>query len=410
MYHEPVPFLDLITPHEILRDELMSVLSDAIATGHYVGGKTVDNFETEFASFCEASFCVGVNSGTDALRFALMASIAPGTIVLTVPNTFIATTEAISQAEAIPYFVDIDTKTFNMDSSALARFLATECFIDEKRDGHTIHRKSDTIVSAIVPVHLYGQCADMDSLQSIAMLYNLIILEDACQAHGSKYYSQKKGNWFKAGTMSAAAAFSFYPGKNLGALGEGGAVITNNAALAEKVRLLREHGSKTKYYHPIEGYNGRLDALQAGFLSKKLPYLADWNFRRHQHAGYYNEILATIPQISTPFEPSWSRSNYHLYVIKTEERDNLQRHLTEQNIATGLHYPLPLHLQEAYRHHNYREGDFPVAEAVAKQILSLPMFPTLQPEQQDRVAEAIREFFYTEDTVYQPARIEEYAY
>jgi dTDP-4-amino-4,6-dideoxygalactose transaminase len=392
MKHDPIPFLDLVTPHEKIKERLIAVLTEAISTGHFVGGAAVESFEKDFASFCGSSWCVGVSSGTDALRFALMASIPSGCIVITAPNTFIATTEAISQAGAVPHFVDIDERTFNIDPKALSGFLEKECFVEEQRGGRTVHRISGKTVSAIVPVHLYGQTADMDSVKDIADKYKLLVVEDACQAHGADYFSRKKSKWCRTGTMSTAAAFSFYPGKNLGALGEGGAVTTNDAAIAERIRMLREHGSKKKYYHPLEGYNGRLDALQAGFLSQKLTFLQGWNDERRQRAKYYNKILASIPGLATPFEPEWSRANYHLYIIKTNRRDELQQYLTEEGIGTGLHYPLPLHLQEAYRHLNYHEGDFPVAEAAAKRILSLPMFPTLKEEQQERVAESIIQF------------------
>lgn len=392
MKHEPIPFVDLVAPHEQIKEQLIGVLTEAIYSGHFVGGAAVETFEKDFASFCGTEYCVGVNSGTDALRFALLASIPAGSIVVTVSNTFIATTEAISQAGAVPYFVDIDERTFNMDPKAVDHFFVKECFVDERNGGHAVHRVSGKTVSAIVPVHLYGQPADMDSLRDIADRYKLLVVEDACQAHGADYFSRKKNKWCRAGTLSTAAAFSFYPGKNLGALGEGGAVTTDNANIAERIRMLREHGSKKKYYHPLEGYNGRLDALQAGFLSKKLTFLQDWNDARRQCAKYYNQILASIPGVVTSFEPEWSRANYHLYIIQTNRRDELQQYLTEQEIGSGLHYPLPLHLQEAYRHLNYHENDFPVTEAAAKRILSLPMFPTLQKEQQEQVAASIQKF------------------
>ncbi len=388
-----VPFLDLIAPHEMIRSRLMAVLSETISTGHFVGGAAVEKFEDEFAGFCGTSHCVGLGSGTDALRFALMATIPPGSIVITVPNTFIATTEAISQSGAIPYFVDVDERTLNMSPAALSAFLSMECYVDSRHGNHTIHTISGRTVSAIVPVHLYGQTADMDALQALADEYHILVIEDACQAHGAGYFSNKKNKWCKAGSMSIAAAFSFYPGKNLGALGDGGALTTNDPAIAARVRLLREHGSSKKYYHPIEGYNGRLDALQAGFLSEKLPYLQSANSSRRQCAEYYDQSLANIPGLTTPFEPKCFHGNYHLYVIKAERRNELQRHLTEQGIGTGLHYPLPLHLQEAYKRLNYRPNDYPIAEAAAGKILSLPMFPSLTLQQQDLVVDSIKEFY-----------------
>lgn len=374
----------------------MAVLSDAISTGNYVGGPEVERFERDFALFCGTSYCVGLNSGTDALRFALMTSVSAGSIVITVPNTFIATTEAISQAGAIPHFVDIDERSFNMDPKALETFLGRECYLDEK-SGLTIHHISGRTVSAIVPVHLFGQPADMDPIHALADAYNLLVLEDACQAHGSSYFSNKKNKWCRAGSMSTAAAFSFYPGKNLGALGEGGAVTTDNRAIADRVRMLREHGSVKKYFHPVEGYNGRLDALQAGFLNEKLPFLSEANNERRLCARYYDKVLGAIPGLRIPSEPECCLGNYHLYVIKINRRDELQLYLTEQGIGTGRHYPLPLHLQEAYRHLNYRENDFPVAEAAAKRILSLPMYPSLTCSQQERIATSIARFYDLQD-------------
>jgi dTDP-4-amino-4,6-dideoxygalactose transaminase len=240
----------------------------------------------------------------------------------------------------------------------------------------------------------------MDVLKDIADRYRLVTVEDACQAHGSDYFSRRENKWRRTGSMAAAAAFSFYPGKNLGALGEGGAVTTDNAEIAEKVRVLRDHGSKKKYYHPREGYNGRLDALQAGFLSHKLRLLDGWNARRRECAHYYGKILGSVPGIVIPFEPEWSRANYHLYIIQANHRDKLQHYLTEEGIGTGLHYPLPLHLQEAYRPMNHHRGDFPVSERLADRILSLPMYPTLTREQQERVAEAIVTFVETHAEVY----------
>ena len=406
--HDPVPFLDLVTPHEFIRNRLMHVLSEAISTGHFVGGAAVEKFESEFAGFCGTNYCVGLSSGTDALRFALMTSIPKESIVITVPNSFIATTEAITQANAIPYFVDVDEQTLNMDPKGLSAFLSKHCYIDKRKawaggqegqGGQTIHKSTGRIVSAIVPVHLYGQCADMDSLQTLADEYHLMVIEDACQAHGASYFSEKKNKWCRAGTMSTCAAFSFYPGKNLGALGEGGAVTTDDPFIAEQIRMLREHGSSKKYYHPMEGYNARLDALQAGFLSEKLPYLQSSNTQRRRCAEYYNQALANLPGIATPIESKHFHGNYHLYVIKASHRDELQKYLTAQGIGSGLHYPLPLHLQEAYKHLNYKVHDFPVTESAAEKILSLPMFPALTVQQQDHVIEAIKSFYETHDYI-----------
>ena len=386
-----VPFLDLITPHMELEHELVGVFRQGLHTAGFVGGPMVEEFEKAFAAYCGAGHCAAVSSGTDALRFALMASgIKPGDVALTVPNTFIATTEAISQVCAIPEFVDIDEQTYNMSVDKLQQFLEKQCTRDKA--GKLISMRSGHPVTAVVPVHLYGQMADMDSILRLAGQYDLAVIEDACQAHGAEYFSKKLNCWMKAGSMGRAAAFSFYPGKNLGACGEGGAVTTNDAALAATVKMLRDHGQVKKYYHDMEGYNGRLDAIQAGILRAKLPHLAEWNAQRRDRAAEYNQSLASNKAVSLPFEPAWSRAVYHLYVIRTGDREGMINHLKAAGIDTGIHYPIPLHLQKAYAMLNYREGDFPVAERVASEIVSLPMFPQLTERQQARVAEEILAF------------------
>ncbi|HTT18298.1 MAG TPA: DegT/DnrJ/EryC1/StrS family aminotransferase [Candidatus Sulfotelmatobacter sp.] len=389
--HSNIPFLDLVTPHVELEQELTEVFRKTIRTAGFIGGAMVEDFEKAFASFCDAQHSVALNSGTDALRFALIAAgIKQGDVVVTVPHTFIATTEAISQAGALPEFVDIDERTYNMDPEKLREYLETKCSLDSM--GNVISKRSGLRVAAIVPVHLYGQCVDMDAIQDLADRYGLIVVEDACQAHGAEYFSRKHSRWMKAGSMGIAAAFSFYPGKNLGACGEAGAITTNNAELAKKVRMLRDHGQAKKYYHDIEGYNGRLDAMQAGFLHVKLRHLAKWNAQRQERAAEYNRLFANCDGgITLPYEPSWSRAVYHLYVIRTEDRDGLMAHLQKAGIGTGIHYPIPLHLQKAYRSFGYSAGDFSVCEKVAPQIASLPMFPQLTAEQQARVvAETVR--------------------
>jgi dTDP-4-amino-4,6-dideoxygalactose transaminase len=386
-----VPFLDLITPSKELRGELAAIFERVMDTAGFVGGPLVEGFEREFAAFCEAQHCVGLASGTDAVRFALMAAgVQPGDAVVTVPNTFIATCEGISQAGAFSEFVDVDERTYNMDAAKLREFLDKGCRLV---DGKLISLRSGRPVTAVVPIHLYGQMADMDSICELAEAYGLIVVEDACQAHGAEYFSRRHNRWMKAGTVGRAAAFSFYPGKNLGACGEAGAVTTQDANIAAHIRKLRDHGQARKYYHDIEGYNGRLDAIQAGFLSVKLRHLHEWNEQRRDHATGYNELFARPDAgITTPYEPEWSRAVYHLYVVRTPEREKLQAHLSSKNIGTAIHYPIPLHLQEAYKNLGYKEGDFPVSERVAREIVSLPMFPQLHPEQQQRVAEAVCEF------------------
>ena len=388
MANDPIPFLDLVAAHKELEQELVSVFQNVLHSAGFVGGTTVEKFEREFAAFCEARHCVGVANGTDALRFALIAAgVKSGDAVLTVPNTFIATAEAISQAGARPYFVDVDERTYNMDPVRLREFLEKEC--SRNAHGEIITRDGGLRIKAVIPVHLYGQMADMDAIAEIAEEFEILVIEDACQAHGAEYFSKKRKAWLKAGSVGCAAAFSFYPGKNLGACGEAGAVTTNDEHLATRVRMIRDHGQAKKYYHDIEGYNGRLDAIQAGFLSVKLKHLAKWTSQRREIARWYNEYFRESGSVVTPFEPDWSRSVYHLYVIRVEDRQKLQTDLTRQNIGTGIHYPVPLHQQKAYEHLGYRTGDFPVTERLAPQIVSLPMFPQLTEQQVKRVAAVV---------------------
>ncbi len=372
---DPIPFLDLITPHKELEEELLSVVRTALRTGRFVGGPEVDGFEKEFAEFCGTAQSVAVSSGTDALRFALMAAgIGKGDIVVTVPNTFIATTEAITQAGATIAFVDIDERTYNMSPERLREYL-------ESHAGEP--------VKAVIPVHLYGQMADMDPILEIAEKHNLTVIEDACQAHGAEYFSRKHQRWFRAGSMGKAAAFSFYPGKNLGACGEGGAVTTNDPEIAKKIKMLRDHGQAKKYYHDTEGYNGRLDAIQCAMLRIKLRHLEEWNKNRRQAAAEYGRLLSGINGIVPPHEPEWSRAVYHLYVILSPKRDALQQQLFVSGIGTALHYPVPLHMQNAYAFMGFKEGSFPIAEKVARNLLSLPIFPQLTSERQRLIAVAI---------------------
>ncbi|MFZ0962475.1 MAG: DegT/DnrJ/EryC1/StrS family aminotransferase [Terriglobia bacterium] len=391
-----IPFLDLVAPHKVLKDELAAVFAHALETAGFIGGPMVENFEKSFAKFCDTHHCVGVGSGTDALRFALRAAgVGPDDAVITVPNTFIATAEAISQCGALPRFVDVDERTYNMDVNRLADYLADKCF-QNPGNGKLVDKETGKGVKAIVPVHLYGQMADMDPILEMAERYNLIVIEDACQGHGAEYFSRKENRWRKAGSMGKAAAFSFYPGKNLGACGEGGAVTTNDADLAKRVRVLRDHGQVQKYYHDMEGYNGRLDSIQAGILGIKLRHLAAWNERRRDCAFRYQQLLGADPEgVKLPFDPPWSKAVFHLYVVQVQNRDQLQKKLGEAGIGTGIHYPIPLHLQKAYKCLGYREGDFPVSEAAAAQILSLPMFPSLTFAQQDRVAQQVLDFINT---------------
>jgi len=388
-----VPFLDLITPHKELREELLDVVNKALDAAGFIGGPIVEEFEREFAAFCHTKYCVGVNSGTDALRFAFMAAgIGAGDLVVTVPHTFIATTEAISQAGACIAFIDIDERTYTMDPLKLREYLEKKCDFDSASKKLT-ERKSGKRVASIVPVHLYGQTADMDPILELAEKYNLIVIEDACQAHGAEYYSHIAKTWRRAGTMGLAAAFSFYPGKNLGACGEAGAVTTDDPALAHRMKMIRDHGQAKKYYHDIEGYNGRLDSIQAGWLTVKLRHLEGWNNSRRNLAHRYHELLGEAKDaVILPIESTWTKGVFHLYVVRVQDRDSFQAHLMEAGIGTGIHYPVPLHLQKAYEHLGYKPGEFPVTERVAREIVSLPMFPQLTEEQQTEVAAKISEF------------------
>lgn len=384
---EPIPFLDLVAQHRELETSLTEVFRNALQTAGFVGGPVVSEFEEAFAGFCHVSHSIAVSSGTDALRFALMAcGVRPGDVVITVPHTFIGTTEAISQAGAVPEFVDIDEGTYNMSVVQLESYLANECRRDH--EGQLISRRWNRPVSAIVPVHLYGQMANMDPIMDLAEQYGLLVVEDACQAHGAEYFS-KNGGWKRAGSIGHAGAFSFYPGKNLGACGEGGAVTTNDPEIASVVKKLREHGQVTKYYHDMEGYNGRLDAIQAGILQVKLAHLEGWNRIRRQRAAEYNRLLSSNGAVILPHEPSWSQSVYHLYVIRTQSREALMAHLKAADIGTAIHYPVPLHMQRAYASRGYTPQDYPVSARVADEIVSLPMHPHLSSAQLATVVYAI---------------------
>jgi dTDP-4-amino-4,6-dideoxygalactose transaminase len=414
-----VPFLDLKAQYKQIESEVVPVVTEVMAAGMFIGGPQVTGFETEFAAFCESKYCIGVGSGTDALRFALMAAgIGPGDAVITAPNTFIATTEAISQVGATPIFVDVDPQTYTMDPIKLEQLLnerypqlnlSPEIFDRNERSGfhrdklkkpntpNKLFNQSTNYLAphassleprpkAVIPIHLYGQPADMDPILEIARQYDLVVIEDACQAHGASYKNRK------AGSLSTAGCFSFYPGKNLGAFGEAGAVVTQDEEMAQKMRMIRDHGQAQKYFHDLEGYNGRLDAIQAAVLRIKLKRLQGWNRSRRKNAAFYTERLQDVPGITLPAEAEFAESVYHLYVILADNRDGLQEFLSEKGIATGLHYPLPLHRQKAYAHLGHKKGDFPVAESAAERLLSLPMYPELTEEQIDYVCTSIKEF------------------
>ena len=352
-----VPFLDLKAQNRALKAEILPLWEEILDSAGFIGGKHVNAFEKEFASACSVKHCVAVNSGTDALRFIFLAlGLVKGDEVISVPNTFIATTEAITQAGGKIVFVDVDPVTYNMDPAKIEEVITP-------------------MTRGIVPVHLYGQPADMDPILAIAKKHGLWVVEDACQAHLAEY----KG--CKAGSMGIAAAFSFYPGKNMGACGEGGVVTTNDENLAAKVRMLRDHGQSKKYHHEIEGYNGRCDALQAAALRVKLKRLPAWNEARRKNAQRYFEFLQYTYGVKLPVIHKKCLPVFHLFVIQVEKRDIVQEALGKVGISTGLHYPILLHMQKAYEHLGLAAGSFPVAEACAKRLLSLPMFPELTEEQ-----------------------------
>lgn len=387
--HKPIPFMDLKTPHLELADELVEVFREAVSTARFIGGPQVEGFEEEFARYCDAQHSVGVGSGTDAVRFALMAcGVKEGDSVVTVPFTFIATTEAISQAGALPEFVDIDSRTFNIDPEALSKFLREGCRRDG--EGRLVSRRSGRPVTAVVPVHIYGQPVDMDAVLELAAEFGLQVIEDSAQAVGADYFSRKEDRWRRTGSMGRMAAFSFYPGKNLGACGEAGAVTTNDAELAAKVRMIRDHGQAKKYYHDLEGYNGRLDAIQAGALRIKLRRLDAWTEARRQRAEIYDRSFRDLGGLTAPYQPGWVRSVYHLYVVRVANRDRLAEELAADGIGSGLHYPMSLHQQKAYDYLGYAQGDFPESERAASEIISLPLFPELSSEDQARVCERVK--------------------
>jgi dTDP-4-amino-4,6-dideoxygalactose transaminase len=363
-----VPFVDLKMQYERIRDEVAVALQRVLDTTAFAGGRFVEEFERSFASFCGCGFAVGASSGTSALWLALQAlGVGRGDEVVTVPNSFFATAEAISLCGAEPVFVDVDLATYTMDPALL----------DE-----TITPKT----KAVMPVHLYGQTADMGPILAVARKHGLSVVEDACQAHGALYKGQQ------AGSMGDAGCFSFYPGKNLGAYGEAGAVVTDNPDLADRVRVLRDHGQSEKYYHAHLGWNARMDGFQGAILSIKLKYLEQWNEARRAHARVYNELLAHEEMIVLPQEADYAMHVYHIFALRLPEREALVEALKHKDIFCGIHYPVPIHLQEAYRFLRYGEGSFPIAEKCAREVLSLPMFPELRAEQMEKVAAEIRSF------------------
>jgi dTDP-4-amino-4,6-dideoxygalactose transaminase len=362
-----VPFLDLRAQYVLIQNEMATAIQQVVDKTAFAGGPFVEAFERDFAAFCQCRHAVGVGSGTDALWLALLGlGVGAGDEVITVPNTFIATAEAITLCGARPVFVDIDEKTYNMNTELV------EAVITGK-------------TKAIIPVHLYGQCADMDPILAVARKHGLVVVEDACQAHGAEY----KGR--KAGSMGDAGCFSFYPGKNLGAYGEAGAVVTNNPELTAWMRMFRDHGQQKKYCHSVVGWNARMDGIQGAVLSVKLKHLPEWNEARRRNAQLYTELLADVHGVVTPGEADYARHIYHIYSILIKNRDDVIQTLAAKDIHCGIHYPVPLHLQEAYASLHGGPGNFHVAETCASQQLSLPMFAELTSDQIRAVVGELRQ-------------------
>ena len=369
-----IPLVDLKAQYESIKKEMNQAIFRVLETSQFILGKEVEAFEEEFARFLDVKHCVGVNSGTSALYLALLAlGVGPGDEVITVSQTFVATVEAIYWTGARPVFVDIEEKTYTMDPARI------ESVITKK-------------TKAIIPVHLYGHPADMDSILAIARKRKLWVIEDACQAHGALY----KGR--RAGGLGHAACFSFYPGKNLGAYGEGGAVTTHDSELAVKIRKLRNHGGLKKYSHEIPGFNARLEGIQGAILRVKLPYLEKWNELRRQHVREYERLFQGL-DVTLPTEAPYAKSVFHVYVIRAPQRDRLNAYLNERGIGSVIHYPTPNHLLACFRCFGYRKGDLPVTEKVSKEVLSLPLYPELKKEQIREVAEAVRSFLTASKSV-----------
>lgn len=362
-----IPFLDLKAQYRTIKAEIDAAVANVLESTQYVLGPEVQAFETEFAAQHQAKHGIAVNSGTSALHLALLAAdIGPGDEVITIPFTFVATVSAICYTGARPVFVDVEPRTFTMDPEQLERAITPR-------------------TRAILPVHLYGQMADMAAILEIANRHGIPVIEDACQAHVAEYQRRR------AGSLGVSGCFSFYPGKNLGAYGEGGIVVTNDDAHAAKIRMLRDWGQEKRYHHAVKGFNYRMEGLQGAILRVKLRHLERWTEARRAHARQYNALLGGAENVGTPEQLSDRRHVYHIYAVRTKDRDGLQRLLNAEGIQTGLHYPIPVHLQEAHRDLGHKAGDFPVSEAAAREMLSLPMFPELTLGQVETVAAAVQQ-------------------
>jgi dTDP-4-amino-4,6-dideoxygalactose transaminase len=362
-----IPLVDLKKQYQSIREEIDNAIADVVRSCQFILGEQVERFETDFAAYCQSRFAFGMNSGTSALHLALLAAgVGPGDEVITVSYTFVATVAAILYTGASPVFVDIDPLTCNIDPAKIEAAITPRARV-------------------IMPVHLYGSCADMDPISDIARRHKLILIEDAAQAHGAEY----KGR--RAGSMGDLASFSFYPGKNLGAYGEGGAVVTNNEEYVEVIKQLRDQGQSAKYYHERVGYNYRMEAIQGAVLGVKLKHLDDWNTARRQHAEVYRRELAEVG-LRLLEEPAGGASVHHIFPLFTERRDELRAHLQAAGVSTGVHYPIPVHLQRGFKSLGYKEGDLPHTERVCQEVLSLPIYPELANETVMQIAESVRQF------------------
>lgn len=363
-----IKFVDLPRQNKILKTKILTTIKKIVDSANFIAGQPVKTFEESFAKFCNKKYAIGLNSGTDALKLALIAyGIGQDDEVITVPNSYFSTSMVISAIGAKPVFVDIDPDSYTINIKKLEKAISKK-------------------TRAIIPVHLYGQTADMDPIIKLAKKHRLIIIEDACQAHGAKY----KG---KIVPISETGAFSFYPGKNLGCFGDGGALVTDNYDIAKKILYLRNDGSYKKYYHEMFGVKSRLDSLQAAILSLKLNYLSKWNQMRRNHAILYTSLLKTIANVKTPKEADYATHVFHIYAIEVDRRDELKSYLKKSGVETGIHYPVPIHLQPPYRELGFKEGDFPVTEDKAEKILSLPMFPELEDNEIEYIVRKIENFF-----------------
>jgi len=379
-----VPLLDISRQHEPIMDQLREVLDRALESSRFVKGPEMESLEAEFAAYCGSSSAIGCASGTDALILALMAlGLKTGELVVTSPFTFFASAGAVVRAGGIPVFVDIREDTFNMDPDLLREWLETRCALTDRG---AVEKETGRRVAAVMPVHLFGQPADMDAIGSICAEWAIPVVEDACQAVGAGW------GGIKAGSLGEIGCFSFFPSKNLGALGDGGMITTDDAALAERMVRLREHGGQG-YLHSEVGFNSRLDALQAGFLRVKLARLDGWHEGRRRNAGFYNEVFADMAGVTTPFIDPEAWSVYNQYTIRAVDRDGLMTHLRSNGIGCAIYYPLPLHLQECFASLGYTEGDLPVSERASLEVLSLPVFGELTRDELEEVAAAVKTFY-----------------